>query len=93
MPQITIDEMKDHAAELVRSVQEQRVEYVIFKDGAPVALLTPTAPALPDKEVEATAAILTLLDAWRADEPDDEMPYDDFLAFLEQNRLDLSAEP
>ena len=93
MPQITIDEMKNHAAELVRSVQEQRVEYVIVKDGAPVALLTPTTASTRDKEAEATAAVLTLLEVWRADEPDDEMPYDDFLAFLEQNRLDLSVEP
>jgi len=47
---ITVDEMKDHAAELVRAVHEQQIEYVIMQGGAPVALLSPGKIAAPRPE-------------------------------------------
>ena len=92
MPQITIDDMKDHAAELVRAVREQQIEYVIVEDGAPVAMLAPSVAPGSTQESNSLAGILQLLDTWRTDDPNDELPLDDFLAFLEQNRLDLDTE-
>ncbi len=90
---ITVDEMKDHAAELVRAVHEQQIEYVILQGGAPVALLSPSTMAALRPETTSVAAELAILDAWLDEGGDDEIPYDDFLAFIEQHRLDLHTEP
>ena len=90
---ITVDDMKDHAAELVRAVLENRIEYVIMQGGAPVALLSPGTMAALRPETTSVATELEILDAWLDEGGDDEIPYDDFLAFIEQHRLDLHTEP
>ena len=90
---ITVDDMKDNAAELVRAVHEQQIEYVILQGGAPVALLSPGTIAALRPETTSVAAELAILDAWLDEGDEDEIPYDDFLAFIEQHRLDLHTEP
>jgi prevent-host-death family protein len=41
MPSIGMRELKNHANEILRSVREERAEYVITYHGEPVALLLP----------------------------------------------------
>lgn len=47
MKQIGIRELKTHASEIVRSVKEERLRYVITRHGDPVAVILPVenAPA------------------------------------------------
>lgn len=90
---ITVDDIKDHAAELVRAVHEQQIEYVILQGGAPVARLTPGRMAAPRRETTSVAAEFEILDAWLDEGDGDEISYDDFLAFTEQHRLDFHTEP
>jgi len=42
-------------------------------------------------ETTSVAAELAILDAWLAEGDEDEIPYDAFLAFIEQHRLDRLA--
>ena len=90
---ITVDDMKDHAAELVRAVHEQQIAYVILQGDAPVALLSPGTIAALRPETTSVAAEFDILDAWLDEGDEDEIPYADFLAFIEQHRLDLHTEP
>ena len=47
MPQIALDDLQKDAFGVIRSVQEERVEYVVTDHGQPVALIRPIAKA-PD---------------------------------------------
>jgi prevent-host-death family protein len=41
MPQVGIRELRDRASEILRQVREEKNEYIITYQGAPVALLIP----------------------------------------------------
>ncbi len=41
MPQIGIRELRDRASEILRQVREEKNEYIITYQGAPIALLIP----------------------------------------------------
>ncbi|NOX63240.1 MAG: type II toxin-antitoxin system prevent-host-death family antitoxin [Chloroflexi bacterium] len=43
MPQIAVDDLEKDASEIIRTVQEERVEYVITDHGQPVAVISPLA--------------------------------------------------
>jgi prevent-host-death family protein len=63
MPRIGLRELKIHASEVLRDVQENRVRYVITKRGVPQAIMI---PYLAGEEVEAMdreAAWVRLVDA------------------------------
>ena len=51
MPRIGLRELKIHASEVLRDVQENRVRYVITRRGVPQAIII---PYLPSEEAEAT---------------------------------------
>jgi prevent-host-death family protein len=50
--EIGIRELKAHASEVVRAVQEKRARYVITQRGKPVALIVPLDAAPPDKSAD-----------------------------------------
>ena len=57
MPQVGIRELKNDASEIIRTVREERAEYVVTLRGQPVALILPVAEGWLDAEaVRATAA-------------------------------------
>ena len=43
MPQVGIRELKNEASEIIRTVREERVEYVVTHRGKPVAVILPVA--------------------------------------------------
>jgi prevent-host-death family protein len=45
MPRIGLRELKIHASEVLRDVQENRARYVITKRGVPQAIMIPYEPA------------------------------------------------
>jgi prevent-host-death family protein len=45
MPRIGLRELKIHASEVLRDVQENRARYVITKRGDPQAIIIPCTPA------------------------------------------------
>jgi prevent-host-death family protein len=45
MPQIGLRELKTHASEILRDVQDNRARYVVTKRGIPQAIIIPYAPA------------------------------------------------
>lgn len=50
MPRIGLRELKIHASEVLRDVQENRVRYVVTKRGTPQAIII---PYVPTEELEA----------------------------------------
>lgn len=49
MEEIGIRELKAHASDVVRAVQEQRARYVVTQRGKPVAAIIPMDAVLPEK--------------------------------------------
>ena len=50
MPAIGIRQLKNDTSEILRSVREDKVEYVITYRGQPVAVLRPMEPAVVDAD-------------------------------------------
>ena len=48
MPRIGIRELKAHASEIVRTLREERVQYIITHHGQPVGVLSPIDEAQLD---------------------------------------------
>ncbi len=65
MPVIGVRELREHTAEVLRQVREQRAEYVITNQGKPVAFLSP----VDEDAVEAAmvrASRASVDDRWKA---------------------------
>lgn len=50
MAEVGVRELKNHTSEIVRTVREERVEYVITYRGRPVARLLPIADEQGDEQ-------------------------------------------
>ncbi|HQY92892.1 MAG: type II toxin-antitoxin system prevent-host-death family antitoxin [Caldilinea sp.] len=66
MPAIGIRQLKNDASEIIRTVREEKVEYIITLRGQPVAILRPIEPVVEDSD-----AILRLAGEVFADLDDD----------------------
>ena len=65
MPMIGVRELREHTADVLRQVREQKVEYVITHQGKPVAFLSPVDErAVESAMVQASRA--TIEDGWIA---------------------------
>jgi prevent-host-death family protein len=65
MPQIGIRELKNEASGIIRSVREERVEYVVTHRGRPVAVILPVDETWQEAEAErAAAAVRGDADFW-----------------------------
>lgn len=64
MPEIGVRQLKNEASEIIRSVREQKAEYVITLRGEPVAVLRPIQPAISDVNtiLNLAAAVFSGLD-------------------------------
>jgi prevent-host-death family protein len=63
MPLVGVRELREHTAEVLRRVREEKAEYVITHQGRPIALLLPLA----SEEVEAAmiqAGKRTAVNGW-----------------------------
>jgi prevent-host-death family protein len=56
MPQVGIRELKNDASEIIRTVREDRVEYVVTHRGKPVAVILPVAEDWQETEAARAAA-------------------------------------
>jgi prevent-host-death family protein len=56
MPQVGIRELKNEASEIIRTVRENRVEYVVTHRGKPVAVILPVAEDWQESEAQRAAA-------------------------------------
>ena len=56
MPQVGIRELKNEASEIIRTVREDRVEYVVTHRGRPVAVILPVAEDWQESEAARAAA-------------------------------------
>ena len=56
MPQVGIRELKNEASEIIRTVREDRVEYVVTHRGKPVAVILPMAEGWQETEAARAAA-------------------------------------
>ena len=56
MPQVGIRELKNDASEIIRTVREDRVEYVVTHRGKPVAVILPVAEERQEAEAQRAAA-------------------------------------
>lgn len=63
MPRIGLRELKIHASEVLRDVQENRARYIITKRGEPQAIIVPYAPAEESEPIDRQAAWTGLVDA------------------------------
>jgi prevent-host-death family protein len=65
MREIGIRQLKNEASEILRTVREEGLEYVITYHGEPVAVLRPVAPAPedPDQILALAAGVFDDLDA------------------------------
>ena len=92
MPQVTVQQMETQATEIMRAVREEQVAYEIVENGKPVAVLSPASSDTLEQVSTPDAAVLTLVEAWLDEEGgDDEGSFDDFLAFIDGNRLALNT--
>ena len=65
MPQVGIRELKNEASEIIRTVREDRVEYVVTHRGKPVAVILPVAEDWQETEAQrATAVAKENADFW-----------------------------
>ena len=56
MPRVGIRELKNEASEIIRTVREDRVEYVVTHRGKPVAVILPVAEDWQESEAARAAA-------------------------------------
>ena len=56
MPRIGLRELKIHASEVLRDVQENRARYIITKRGDPQAIIIPYAPVEESEPLDREAA-------------------------------------
>jgi prevent-host-death family protein len=63
MPRIGLRELKIHASEVLRDVQENRARYVITKRGVPQAIMIPYLPSEETEAIDREAAWTRLVDA------------------------------
>jgi prevent-host-death family protein len=56
MPQVGIRELKNDASEIIRTVREDRVEYVVTHRGKPVAVILPVAEDWQETEAARAAS-------------------------------------
>jgi antitoxin (DNA-binding transcriptional repressor) of toxin-antitoxin stability system len=93
MEQIPIEEMDKQAINLARTVHEQRVTYVITDHDHPIAVLSPLKVYNQREESTFAPRLLDLIDSWLAEDiEDEEMPLDEFISFIEHNRLDFGSD-
>jgi prevent-host-death family protein len=65
MPQVGIRELKNEASEIIRTVREDRVEYVVTHRGKPVAVILPVSEDWQESEARrAAAAVRDQADFW-----------------------------
>lgn len=58
MPQVGIRELKNEASEIIRSVREERAEYVVTHRGKPVAVILPVDEAWQKDEADRTISAI-----------------------------------
>lgn len=74
MPRVGVRELKNDTSEIIRTVREDRAEYVVTHHGRPVAMLLPVDPTWLEAEqdlsiraAQPSAEILAELEALRAE--------------------------
>lgn len=74
MPSVGIKDLKNQATEILRTVREEQVEYVVTYHGRPVAMLLPidaawlkTEQARADRAARPSPELLAELEALRAE--------------------------
>jgi prevent-host-death family protein len=65
MPRIGLRELKTHASEVLRDVQENQARYVITKRGEPQAIIIPYGPTDETEPVDRENAWAELVDLLR----------------------------
>ena len=93
MTQVTVEEMETQTNQIMRAVREEQIAFEVTENGRPVAVLSPASADNPKSRSGPSAGAIALVEAWLAeDDNESEGSLAEFLTFIEENRLDLSAE-